>query len=347
MHKVFPAILFTLFSAFTIAQQVDVESRLIDSYTVAVPVERPQAKYPSRAAKKGVDGWVQLSYVIDQEGKVKDVVAMNNGGDPLFVKAAMSAVKTWQFEPATANGEPIEQCNNSVQMDFILSKGGRVGRKLYRSIRKGHKAINNKDIALAKEALSEIDEADSLNITELFWRNHLAVSLHNLTGDEKRKYHAARKARASLKTLALKDSKKQELLTYLLLQEFIYQSNNALYSSALDTFDKLKKASPEAAADVQSAVDKIKQRVAENEHILVAGKVSQSGRWSHNLARNSFVITDIEGRLDKLEVRCSRKFRSFTVSDQTQWKIPESWGKCNIHLLGQEQSKFNLVEINS
>ena len=87
--------------------------------------------------------------------------------------------------------------------------------------------------------------------------------------------------------------------------------------------------------------------IASDKQITVAGEINNNGRWSHSLARRSFALTNIDGRLDKLEVRCSRKFSSFTVSDQTEWQIPDSWGDCNIHLLGQEQSQFNLVELNS
>lgn len=344
--KVFYIPLLALLSSYVCAEQTTIDSRLIESYSKAKAKERVKPKYPMKAAKKGRDGWVQLSYVIDEQGRVKDVVSLHNGGDDAFVRAAISAVEQWQFEPAMKDGKAIEQCDNSVQLNFVLSKGGIVSRKFQKLLRKGQAALDNDELGEAKQILSDMDSGESLNITELFWRNYLAVSYYTKVGDKKRRYNALIKARSSMESINVKRSSKKELLNFLLQEEFIYEASNGLFSRALHTFDEIVEEAPEIAASLQPTADKIEQMIAGDEPITVIGEINNSGRWSHDLARRSFVVNNIDGRLDKLEVRCSRKFRSFTVSDKTQWKIPEPWGDCNIHLLGQEQSQFSLVELN-
>ena len=104
---------------------------------------------------------------------------------------------------------------------------------------------------------------------------------------------------------------------------------------------------PEVAALYSDGVKKVEMLVASDKPIIVNAAVGENGRWGHDLARRAFTLSEIEGRLDKLEIRCSRKFRSFTISEQSQWKIPDSWGQCYIHVLGEENSKFKLVEIKA
>ena len=329
------------------SEQTTANSRLIDSYTKAEVKKRVHPKYPIRAAKQGQDGWVQLSYVIDEQGKVKDIVSLNNGGNKAFIKAAIRAVKKWKFEPAMKDGKAIEQCDNSVQLDFVMSRGGAVSRNFRKLLEEGQAAVDNDELDQVKQILSDMDSGESLNITELFWRNYLAISYYTKIGDDKRQYDALIKARASINNVNLNKSSKSNLLQFILQEEFLYEANNGLYSNALHTFESLVEESPDIAEKLQSVADQIEKMIASDKQIIVAGEITNNGRWSHNLARRSFALTNIDGRLDKLEVRCSRKFSSFTVSDQTEWQIPDSWGDCNIHLLGQEQSQFSLVELNS
>ena len=55
-----------------LAEAKDDEVKRISAFTPAAPLERVDPKYPSSAARKGREGWVRLSYVIDEEGRVKD-----------------------------------------------------------------------------------------------------------------------------------------------------------------------------------------------------------------------------------------------------------------------------------
>lgn len=347
MKTTFTLALLAVAANFVQAQDNEPAPRLVESYTSAKAIDKVKPSFPTRAARKGSDGWVQLSYVIDTDGNVKDVVALENGGDKAFIKAAMNAVKQWKFEPATANGEAVEQCDNTIQMDFILSNGAGVSRKFNSAMFNGRNALSEGDLAGVQAALETMDNLKTTNITELFWRNHLAISLYNKTGELDKKHRAVVKARSSVKAVSLDDDQKARLNSYLLQEEFAYLANNARYSSALYTFDKLQKADPESASAYDDAIEKVKALVAGDKPIYVAGEIGERGRWDHYLVRRAFSIAQVQGRLDKLEVRCSRKYRSFTIAEQAQWQIPESWGQCNIHVLGEQNSKFTLVEVQT
>lgn len=62
-------------------------------------------EYPAAAKAEGVTGMVVLKVVIDEQGHVVQVIKMR--GDEPFVTAAMTAVKTWRYQPAMQSGKPL------------------------------------------------------------------------------------------------------------------------------------------------------------------------------------------------------------------------------------------------
>ena len=54
--------------------------------------------YPDLARQSNIRGKVKLAVVVSPNGFVKDAKAV--GGNPVLVKAALDAVKRWQFEPS-------------------------------------------------------------------------------------------------------------------------------------------------------------------------------------------------------------------------------------------------------
>jgi TonB family protein len=63
-------------------------------------------KYPAAAKSAGVFGTVVIDLVINEAGKIKSSHLVS--GHPLLQSAAMQAVYTWNFKPATIDGRPIE-----------------------------------------------------------------------------------------------------------------------------------------------------------------------------------------------------------------------------------------------
>jgi len=61
--------------------------------------------YPEQARSVGREGVVILKIVIDEEGRVASVEVMR--GDEPFASAAVRAVQSWRYRPATLGGTPI------------------------------------------------------------------------------------------------------------------------------------------------------------------------------------------------------------------------------------------------
>lgn len=81
------------------------EMELLD--TAPKPIRQVAPRYPDELARSGVQGRVELSFVVDREGKVRDVsVALSS--NPAFEAPAMEAIAQWEFEPGAIDGRPVE-----------------------------------------------------------------------------------------------------------------------------------------------------------------------------------------------------------------------------------------------
>ena len=85
------------------------------------PLYRVNPDYPRNAAKMGREGWVKMSFVIDEEGFVKDieVKAMSNGGR-VFNDVAVDALSQWRYAPQFEGGKPVDSSPHLVQLDFKM-----------------------------------------------------------------------------------------------------------------------------------------------------------------------------------------------------------------------------------
>ena len=85
---------------------------------MAIPVETVPPRYPSKAYKRGIEGWVVLSFDVDVEGRPQNLVVADSNPPGYFEEEALKAVEKWRFETKTVNGVPTEQKNKEYQITF-------------------------------------------------------------------------------------------------------------------------------------------------------------------------------------------------------------------------------------
>lgn len=62
-------------------------------------------------------GWVDLSFVVDAQGKTRDVTVTDASPAGRYDEAASAAVRRWRFEPVTEGGQPVER-RSAVRLRF-------------------------------------------------------------------------------------------------------------------------------------------------------------------------------------------------------------------------------------
>ncbi len=71
------------------------------------PVERVAPEYPSRARAKAVEGHVNLSVLIGEDGVVRDVQVLESEPAGVFDDAARTALRGWRYQPAMYKGRAV------------------------------------------------------------------------------------------------------------------------------------------------------------------------------------------------------------------------------------------------
>jgi protein TonB len=89
----------------------------------ATPIVRIEPKYPAQAARDGREGWVQLSFTIDELGGVTDIKVLAAEPKRLFDREAKRALRKWKYRPKVVDGKPQRQSGMQVQLEFNLDQG--------------------------------------------------------------------------------------------------------------------------------------------------------------------------------------------------------------------------------
>lgn len=73
----------------------------------AAYLRNPKPAYPSLARKRGWQGLVLLGVLVAAKGHALEVLVKKSSGHGILDKAAVKAVRTWRFVPATRGGRAV------------------------------------------------------------------------------------------------------------------------------------------------------------------------------------------------------------------------------------------------
>lgn len=89
----------------------------------ATPIVRIEPKYPIQAARDGKEGWVTLSFTINEIGGVEDVDVIDADPKRVFDKEAKRALRKWKYKPKVVDGKAMKQPGLTVRLDFNMDGG--------------------------------------------------------------------------------------------------------------------------------------------------------------------------------------------------------------------------------
>ena len=87
----------------------------------ARPIVRIEPKYPSQAARDGIEGWVKLSFTITPSGSVNNIQVLDANPKRTFNQAARRALAKWKYKPNIQAGKAQAQDGMMVMLDFTLA----------------------------------------------------------------------------------------------------------------------------------------------------------------------------------------------------------------------------------
>jgi protein TonB len=87
-----------------------------------LPLVRVEPQYPPQAARRGLEGWVQVRFTISTAGSIKDAVVVKSSHG-VFERAAIQAVNKWKYQPQMREGKAVEAPGIEVVLRFEMDQG--------------------------------------------------------------------------------------------------------------------------------------------------------------------------------------------------------------------------------
>lgn len=325
----------------------------LDVMTLPEPVTRVSPNYPAVARSNGLEGWVRVSYVVDEKGTVKDAFVEDSSGFDAFEDSALEAVGQWKYKPATVNGDPVEQCRNGVQLNFRLStddtyhedkKNSQVNKRFHSRFKRGMDAVEKGKMEDAWEKIEQLQQRRKRNWIE----NSYLWVLEAYYFEKANKPIALEKSLNRIKNNGAGNLPKS-LYVEMLKKLFVAEVSGNKLANAKHTFEALQAYSSDSPVTQQMLpyYQQVNAFIEGPDPLEVVAQLSEAERWSHNLSRKTFQIQSNEKPLQRVEIRCDNK-RSVTHSvSQKAFEIPESWGQCRVFVSGEKGTQFSLFELQS
>lgn len=364
MQRVFPLLATLLFSSQVLSEQTkfpcdeanptpstqpDTVVKL-SSFIESKSIERVAPKYPVAAARAMYEGFVQMSFVVDEQGNVLDPVVENFSGHRGFKKEALRAVKQWKYSPAMQDGKPVQQCHQKVQFDFALDGAKGATRAFIRKYRQATDYLEQQNLGEAEATLQAMHKGNLRNRYENAWLWRLDSYLARAKKQSVRELDSVNKALSSAKVgknIEKILSGKEVLALY--QRRFALEVKLMQFADALKTMKRISKLphSESVAAHLSPYAEQVKTLIGSDDNIFVPGTLKGEDPWFHTLARNKFAFSNIQGVVSDVELRCQSRREKFTVAEDNTWHIPPSWGQCRVMVRGEAGSTFEIVEVSS
>ncbi|MDH3435019.1 MAG: energy transducer TonB, partial [Gammaproteobacteria bacterium] len=88
---------------------IDARSNQLVAMSELVQVKSVAPRYPRRASRSNLSGWVDVVFTITPSGATSNVEVFRAEPESLFDNAAIDAVSEWEFQPVEYRGQVISQ----------------------------------------------------------------------------------------------------------------------------------------------------------------------------------------------------------------------------------------------
>lgn len=312
-------------------------------YVPARPIEVSEPKVDPTAG-----GWVHVSYIVQANGAVGEVVVLDSSGSETLEKSVVEAVTNWKYQPATLNGEPVPQRLDDRLVVVKWSPGDRASREKYEALFT-HVIQLIKDRHYDAAELNLVRARDDGAVTHAAWaRIHLLLSYIDEGRGDKARQIENLLAAIPYAQYSFKISDVDIMVRTL----FKLQVDLKMYRAALDTHARLKRAGGlDKDGNIERIARQLSDLVAGTDGFAVGAEIEQRGSstanasWHYEILRRRIAFTEVDGMLDTFEVRCATHIFADKIDTEREWTLPEAWGDCILLVFGQPGSRFKLLEL--
>jgi len=77
----------------------------VDQKPISIATPRP--RYPFKAKRMGIEGYVTVHFLVDQDGSPRELTIVKAEPEGFFEKTVRKAVPRWRFKPGRKGGRPV------------------------------------------------------------------------------------------------------------------------------------------------------------------------------------------------------------------------------------------------
>ncbi|MFO7911796.1 MAG: energy transducer TonB [Desulfotignum sp.] len=72
-----------------------------------IPLAKVAPVYPLHAARRGIEGKVQVQFLVTADGRVEDIKILASAPEEVFDQSVIDCVSRWRFQPGRVEGIPV------------------------------------------------------------------------------------------------------------------------------------------------------------------------------------------------------------------------------------------------
>ena len=315
-------------------------------YEPAFPIKRGQPIFPKSDLRKGDSGMAEIEMMIDPNGKVFAPVALRSTSVN-FERAALDAVKKYDYKPAYFDGEPVES-RTSIRINFsIYEEKDAVSRRFASHYKKAMTELAKPfpELEKIKNIMRKMKSSGGLTLYALARYNLVSMRSAMVFGDLDQQIEATRNL--LLFDQGVDDESRMldaELLVTVRRSLFASLLKTQRYAEALMLFKVIEKEDSVTASTLAGTVAKLAQLKDDDSHVSVNIALGERGYALEHLFKRNLSLFDVEGEIKALKFRCSHRFQEFLFKVDSEYQIPNSWGSCLVEVVGQPGSIAKLVQ---
>lgn len=304
--------------------------------------------YPGGEARMARTARADTSFMIGKDGSTfaPMIEQINNHR---VRGAVLKRIESLKFAPATLNGKPVDSWATR-RFRFNM---GYDQRSAYVSTKQFSKHLTSFSEEMGKESPDPkqlqkyLKKLNGTRHGHHIAYEYVSAARYNYAarfGDRDAQIYAIREMLLSNDrgTAKIGNDVAHKELIRLLIEAGYYGEAQLAYNEALR---KYRGATDENLRQVFGpTIEQIKDILESDKAFGRQVMIGEEGYAFLPLAKSGFAFEETSGAMEKLVLRCNHKFAELPFKSDTDYKIPEKWGACQLQIIGDEGASAQLIQ---
>ena len=323
-------------------------SQLLYSQTILSPPQ-PISLTGAETPAFGTEALHKVRFTVLADGTTDDVEVVGGFTTPFAKQFVSQSVSEWTFTPGTENGEPVDFYNQEFVIRAQLPEDFTISSNTEEKLKEATKLTEEGKFDRATRMLNRSISNNGLVTTFDYALTHEMLSSIYMAMDDPFRALETSKIATMSRTSSTGETEfilPPEVLETALRKRFLLAASVSQNSEALHAFETLN-ANFEIPADdpIIAQAEEIKVQIDSPDPLGMLAKITDKV-WSYEPVRSVFTVTNVDGRLRKINVRCERKNLELDYEEGVDWTLPESFGKCILDFEGRNDTQFTVYEFS-